>query len=92
MHLSARSAQILKGRQPQWLLIRTTLYDLIAAISAEVQADEDDLITATMAHLLEARRVTHLSMFKYRRLVVRPRWASRQHQCAANTSRFQRRP
>jgi hypothetical protein len=79
MHLSAHSAQVVKGKRPPLLMIRTTLYDLIAAISAEAQADDDNVITATMVHLLIARRVTHLGAFKYRRLVVQPRGASRHY-------------
>jgi hypothetical protein len=34
-------------------------------------------IVATMVHLLQARRVTHLGRLKYRRLVVHPSRASR---------------
>jgi hypothetical protein len=91
MHVSARSVQVVKGKHPQLLMIRTTLYDLIAAISAEVQADEDDLITATTVHLLEARRVTYLSNFKYRRLAVQPRWTLRHRQRKAAIPRLRSR-
>lgn len=38
--------------------IHTTLYDLIAALSAEVAPDEEDALTATVVHLLNAHRVT----------------------------------
>ena len=37
--------------------IETTLYDLIAAISAEVGPHDDDLVTATMVHLVNSGRV-----------------------------------
>jgi hypothetical protein len=37
--------------------IVTTLYDLIEAISAEVEPGEDDLIIATVMHLLNSGRV-----------------------------------
>jgi hypothetical protein len=80
MHLPAHSAQLVKGKRPQLLILRTTLYDLIAAINAQTQADEDDVITATLMHLLQARRVTHLGIFKYRRLVVQPRRALQDRQ------------
>jgi hypothetical protein len=39
MRLSAHSAQGIKAKRPQSLPIRTTLYNLIAAISAEVQPE-----------------------------------------------------
>jgi hypothetical protein len=71
-------------------MTRTTLYDLIAAISAEAQEDEDGVITATMVHLSQARRVTHLGTFKYRRLVVQPRRASRQHRRKAGITHLRR--
>jgi hypothetical protein len=37
--------------------IETTLYDLIAAISAEVGPHDDDLVTATVVHLVNSGRV-----------------------------------
>ena len=37
--------------------VQTTLYDLIAAISSEVGPEDDDLVTATVAHLLNSGRV-----------------------------------
>jgi len=60
MPLSAHFPQVVNGNRPPWLMIRTTLYDLITAISAAAQADEDAVITATLVHLLTVRRVTHL--------------------------------
>ena len=38
--------------------IHTTLYNLIAALSAEVGPDEEDVLTATVVHLLNTHRVT----------------------------------
>ena len=38
--------------------IHTTLYNLIAALSAEVESDEEDVLTATVVHLLNTHRVT----------------------------------
>ena len=45
--------------------------------SAEARADEEGLITAAVAHLLNARRVTHRGTLKHGRLVVHPGRASR---------------
>jgi hypothetical protein len=70
MHMSAHSAQVMKGKQPRLLTIRTTLYDLIATISAEVRADEEDLIVATVVHLLRTRRETHRGTLTHSRLVI----------------------
>src|SRR5262245_14663768 len=44
-----------RSLQPQ--AIQTTLYDLIAALSAEVPHDDDDVLTATVVHLLHTYRV-----------------------------------
>jgi len=38
--------------------IETTLYDLIAAIAAEVGPHEEQVVTATVVHILNAYRVT----------------------------------
>lgn len=40
--------------------ITTSLYDLVAAISAEAGPNEDDLVTATVVHLLQSGRVKFL--------------------------------
>lgn len=37
--------------------VQTTLYDLIAAINSEVGPDDDDLVTATIVHLMHSGRV-----------------------------------
>lgn len=37
--------------------IKSTLYDLIEAISDEVERGEDDLITASVLDLIESRRI-----------------------------------
>jgi len=49
--------------------IHTTLYDLIAALSAEVERDEKDVLTATVVHLLNAHRVTCTGNLQGYRLV-----------------------
>lgn len=40
--------------------ITTTLYDLIAAIRACVEPDEEDLVVATVVHILQSGRVRFL--------------------------------
>jgi hypothetical protein len=39
--------------------IETTLYDLIAALSAEVGSADDAVLTATVVHLLQTHRVMY---------------------------------
>ncbi len=45
---------------PKSTTITTSLYDLVAAISDEVGPNEDDLMTATVVHLLQSGRVKFL--------------------------------
>ena len=52
------------------LTIQTTLYDLIAAIRAEVGPDDDDAVTAVVVHLLQTHRVTCTVDGEKNRLVV----------------------
>lgn len=40
--------------------IRTTLYDLIEAINDEIGPDEEQLVVATVVHLLQTGRVRFL--------------------------------
>jgi hypothetical protein len=42
------------------VIIRTTLYDLIDAISRALPADEEDLVVATVLHLLRSGRIRFL--------------------------------
>jgi hypothetical protein len=67
MNVSAQSVLVLKGKWPHSLIIRTTLYDLIAAINAEVGADEDDLVIALVVHLLKTHWLTYVGTVKPRR-------------------------
>jgi hypothetical protein len=39
------------------VIIRTTLYDLIEAINSEVSPDEEELVVATVLHLLRSGRI-----------------------------------
>ena len=49
----------------------TTLYDLIAAVSAEVGPDEENVAMATMVHILNTYRVTCRGDFEGYRLVCK---------------------
>jgi len=56
-------------KSPQPMAIYTTLYDLIAALNAEVGPDEEDVLTATVVHLLNSHRVTCTGNLQGYRLV-----------------------
>src|SRR4030095_9175719 len=45
-------------KSPEITTIHTTLYDLSAALNAEVGPDEADVVTAAVLHLLHTHRVT----------------------------------
>ena len=47
------------------VIIRTTLYDLIDAISRELSPDEEDLVVATVLHLLRSGRIRFLRNSEY---------------------------
>jgi hypothetical protein len=57
MAMSTDSTLAMRDRWPRWLITHTTLYDLIAAINAEVGAEEDALVIACVLHLLNAQRL-----------------------------------
>ena len=40
--------------------LTTTLYDLVAAVQAVVEPDEDELVVATVVHMLRAGQITFL--------------------------------
>jgi hypothetical protein len=48
----------LRNESRSSVIIRTTLYDLVEAINAEAQLDEEDLVVSTVMHLLGTSRVT----------------------------------
>jgi hypothetical protein len=68
MNISAGSAWGWRGKRPRSLIIRTTLYDLIAALNAEVDGDEDDLVIAGVMHLLNTHRLTYSYASRPRRV------------------------
>jgi len=65
---------------PSPTALQTTLYDLMAALRAEVGPDEDDVVTATVVHLLQTHRVTDTGNQARYRLVWEgtgcPAWSS----------------
>jgi hypothetical protein len=63
INISTHSVPVSKRKRPRALFIRTTLYDLIAAINAEVGADEEDLVVALVVQLVKAHRLTYLGPF-----------------------------
>ena len=56
-------------KSPEIMTIHTTLYDLSAALSAEVGPDEEDVLTAVVIHLLHTHRVTCTGNLKGYQLV-----------------------
>ena len=55
-------------KSPEIMTIHTTLYDLSAALSAEVGADEEDVVTAAVMHILHTHQVTCTGNLKGYRL------------------------
>jgi hypothetical protein len=70
MNIPAQSAPVSKGKWPRSPIVRTTLYDLAAANTSEVGADEDELAIAVVGHLLKTHRLTYLRPSKLRRSVT----------------------
>jgi hypothetical protein len=58
--------------------IQTTLYDLIATLNAELSPDEDNVVIATVVHLLNAHRVTCTGALQGYRLICNDRARSAQ--------------
>jgi hypothetical protein len=79
MNTPAQSAPVSKGKWPCSSLVRTTLYDLVAAITAEVGADEDELAMAVVVHLLKTHRLTYVRPSKLRRSVTDQSQRIRRH-------------
>ena len=59
--------------------IQTTLYDLIATLNAELSLDEDNVVIATIVHLLNTHRVTCTGALQGYRLVCNDRARSAQN-------------
>lgn len=52
---------------------QTTLYDLVAILNAELSPDEDNIVTATIVHLLNTHQVTWTGALQGYRLVCNDR-------------------
>ena len=57
----------------QVIKIQTTLYDLVAVLNAELSPDKDNIVTATIVHLLNTHRVTCTGALRGYRLVCNDR-------------------
>jgi hypothetical protein len=68
MKKSTHSMLFLREKRPRSLIIHTTLYDVIAAINAQVSPDEDDVVLAIVVQLLKTHWLTYLGTFERRRL------------------------
>jgi hypothetical protein len=90
MNIAAHSVLVSKREWPHSLIIRTTLYDLIAAINAEVGADEDDLVIALVIHLLKTHWLTYMGTVKPRRFVTNQSQAIRWRHKAFTAARNRR--
>jgi hypothetical protein len=53
----------------QAMKIQTTLYDLVATLNAQLSPDEDNVVIATIVHLLNTYRVTCTGALQGYRLV-----------------------
>ena len=85
MTISPDSMLELEDKWPRWLVTHTTLYDLIAAINAEVAVEEDDLVIACVLYLLKTRRLTYRGRFAPHRLVSAHRLTPRRRHLAGTT-------
>jgi hypothetical protein len=56
MKTSTSHSAVAQAKSQEPTTIQTTLYDLIAAVRAEVGADDDDLVITTVVHLLNSHR------------------------------------
>ena len=78
---------------PESMTIHTTLYDLSAALSAEVGPDEEDVVTAAFMHLLNTHQVTCTGNLKgYRLRALNARGHTAIHSDGTRQGRRSRRP
>jgi hypothetical protein len=82
-------ALALEDNCPRSLVTHTTLYDLIAAINAEVHAEDDALVIACVVHLLNTQRLTYRGASSPHRLLA-ARQATRQRRKTSMTGRHKR--
>lgn len=57
MNMSAQSLLEVEQAYPESTIIRTTLYELIEAISEEVEKGEEELIPKIVSHVLDSGKV-----------------------------------
>jgi hypothetical protein len=69
MQTSAQAVPVSEVAPSEPTTIETTLYDLIATIDAEVGPHEEDVMTATVVHFLNAHRITCTGNLKGFRIV-----------------------
>src|SRR2546430_1549623 len=80
-------------KSPEIMTIHTTLYDLSAALSAEVGPDEENVLTAALMHLLNTHRVTCTgSLQGYRLRASNARGHTAIHSDGTRQGRRSRRP
>ena len=56
MKMKSQTMKSLEKTNPEHTIIKTTLYDLIEAISAELKADEEDLIVPIVSDLFNSAK------------------------------------
>ncbi len=56
MKTKSQTMKSLEKTNPEHTIIKTTLYDLIEAISAELKADEEDLIVPIVSDLFNSAK------------------------------------
>jgi hypothetical protein len=80
-------------KSPEIMTIHTTLYDLSAALSAEVGPHEEDVVTAAVIHLLNTHRVTCTGNLQgYRLRACNERGHTAMHSDGTRQGRRSRRP
>jgi len=80
-------------KSPEIMTIQTILYDLSAALSAEVGPDEADVVTAAVLHLLHTHRVTCTGNLQgYRLRACNARGHTARHSDGTRQGRRSRRP
>ena len=56
MKRKAQTIKLVEKTNPEHTIIKTTLYDLIEAIGAELKADEEDLIVPIVSDLFNSAK------------------------------------
>ena len=56
MKTKAQRMKLVEKTNPEHTIIKTTLYDLIEAISAELKVDEQNLIVPIVSHLFNSAK------------------------------------